>query len=588
MPGGLFPDEAANGLDINLMEQGHLQPFYERGNGREALFFYMLWTSVKMFGRSPFSHHLVSALVGIISTILCLLITRKLFSFGASETAVSDKIQAKDNFASTGLQKEVVMLQGGNSPVPVSSGYFAPTIIALLAGFIMATNTWYIVLSRTAFRANLVPLFSSLCLLSLFSIYFAKTRTRQYMWSIVFGASLALGFYTYIAYRIMLPLVGLLVLWPFLTALKTDGFRGVSKKYLPLLAVSIISFIIVIYPLGRYFYQHPEWLAGRSGQVSVFNPDWNHGDLVGTILETSRLSLTAYFMDGDLNWRHNISGLPFLSPVVSPFFALGLLVMFFRALRYTFSPIKQKNKYPHFVLMGWFVSFLVPVITTAEGIPHGLRSIGTIPAVFIITAFGLYKVGSFIWGLVVKYPHGSPRMELLLKQSLKLLLVCFLVAIPVQSYASYFIYAANSAENFYAFRSDLTSVSEYMKEHGNRDNTYLVLDKFSVQTVDYLTTVDGTTSCDREAYFRTAGCIDNPANKPYNQVDPEDSWRDADYIKDGKPIWKHGLVEGDKIVFTESSIFDIKKFKQYHPNTRLETEVRNKFGQAVVAVYIVK
>ena len=46
MPGGLFPDEAANGLDINLMEQGHLQPFYERGNGREALFFYMEWASV--------------------------------------------------------------------------------------------------------------------------------------------------------------------------------------------------------------------------------------------------------------------------------------------------------------------------------------------------------------------------------------------------------------------------------------------------------------------------------------------------------------------------------------------------------------
>ena len=39
MPGGLFPDEAANGLDINLMQEGQLQPFYERGNGREALFF---------------------------------------------------------------------------------------------------------------------------------------------------------------------------------------------------------------------------------------------------------------------------------------------------------------------------------------------------------------------------------------------------------------------------------------------------------------------------------------------------------------------------------------------------------------------
>ncbi len=39
MPGGLYPDEAANGLDVNLMQQGDLQPFYQRGNGREALFF---------------------------------------------------------------------------------------------------------------------------------------------------------------------------------------------------------------------------------------------------------------------------------------------------------------------------------------------------------------------------------------------------------------------------------------------------------------------------------------------------------------------------------------------------------------------
>jgi len=43
LPGGLFPDEAANGLDIISMQQGDLQPFYERGNGREALFFYMQW-----------------------------------------------------------------------------------------------------------------------------------------------------------------------------------------------------------------------------------------------------------------------------------------------------------------------------------------------------------------------------------------------------------------------------------------------------------------------------------------------------------------------------------------------------------------
>ena len=42
LPGGLFPDEAANGLDVNSILHGHVQPFYERGNGREKLFSYIL------------------------------------------------------------------------------------------------------------------------------------------------------------------------------------------------------------------------------------------------------------------------------------------------------------------------------------------------------------------------------------------------------------------------------------------------------------------------------------------------------------------------------------------------------------------
>src|SRR3989338_10238017 len=80
LPGGLFPDEAANGLDINLMQAGQLQPFYERGNGREALFFYMLWGSVEVFGKGPWQHHIVSALIGVLATLACFLVTRKLFT----------------------------------------------------------------------------------------------------------------------------------------------------------------------------------------------------------------------------------------------------------------------------------------------------------------------------------------------------------------------------------------------------------------------------------------------------------------------------------------------------------------------------
>src|SRR5438105_14605255 len=87
MPGGLFPDEAANGLDINLMEQGHLQPFYERGNGREALFFYMEWTSVAAFGRGPWQHHIVSAGIGVAAVFLCFLAVKALFEALAADDA---------------------------------------------------------------------------------------------------------------------------------------------------------------------------------------------------------------------------------------------------------------------------------------------------------------------------------------------------------------------------------------------------------------------------------------------------------------------------------------------------------------------
>ena len=79
MPGGLFPDMAANGLDINLMQQGHLQPFYERGNGREALFFYMEWASVWLFGKGVWQFSVVSASMGVLAVIMCFYVTRRLF-----------------------------------------------------------------------------------------------------------------------------------------------------------------------------------------------------------------------------------------------------------------------------------------------------------------------------------------------------------------------------------------------------------------------------------------------------------------------------------------------------------------------------
>lgn len=564
MPGGLFPDEAANGLDINVMEQGQLQPFYERGNGREALFFYLIWGLVKFFGRTPFAHHLASALVGITATLVCYLVTKKIFRFYASPATNAAEIADTDQ-PSHAVDKS--------------------TLIALLSFFLMAASSWHTVLSRTAFRANLIPLFTGLTFWALFSVGQAKTRVRAYAWSAIAGLSFGLGFYTYIAYRIMVPLVAILIFWPFLANVKLNGLRNTVRSYLPLTLLAVLSACIVLTPLGHYFYTHPDAFIGRSGQVSVFNHELNKGDLVGTILEVGRLSMLGYFTAGDLNWRHNISGYPFLSPLVSPFFALGLLLVLYGAIRYTFGPRKNVRFLPHFVLTGWFFSFLVPVITTAEGIPHGLRSIGTIPAVFIIAAFGLYETGHFVVRAIQNHPQPNRTLERWLQKGLVALVFCYLLAIPMETYALYFGVAGQSPEYFYAFRSDLTAVSKYLNAQGNRNSTYLVLDKFSVQTVDYLTTKEGKSSCDRDPNYRPAGCVDNPNNKPYMQVDPEDSWL-ADYdVKNGHRVYEQGLHPGMEVVFAQSSIFDIPKFKLFHQNAKLVYEERNKFQQAVVAVY---
>ncbi|MBI3231761.1 MAG: hypothetical protein HYZ51_01630 [Candidatus Doudnabacteria bacterium] len=542
LPGGLFPDEAANGLDINLMQSGNLQPFYERGNGREALFFYMLWGFVEVFGKGHWQHHAVSATVGVLSVALCFLVTRRLMQT-ALPAKTGEELKGWENRASN---------------------------IALLASFLMAVSSWHTVLSRTAFRANLIPLFASLTFYFLLKTFQEENPAKKYFDAFWTGMVFALGFYSYIAFRILVPVIMFLIIWPWFA----NAFKDGLKRYWKHFCILILAFSIFIWPLAKYFYTHPGSFVGRSGQVSVFNPDLNQGNLIGLVIEVAKLSLAAYFTQGDLNWRHNLSGFPFLSQLVSPFFGAALVSITFLAVWYVFSPKKRASWWKYAVLAAWFWGMLLPVIATAEGIPHGLRSIGTIPPVFIITALGLYKIGEWFWALHKKFNEFSPVFktekllvdpELLLRNIvlrffMKLTVACFLAAVAVQAYFGYFVFAANSAENYYAFRSDLTPVSRYLKDRCKKASTYLVLDKFSVQTTDYLTS-------------NNKGDFSNPCNVPYKQVDPENSWQLS------------GLTSGDEVIFTQSSIYDIKKFKKYHPEASLRLEIRNKFGQAAMAVY---
>jgi 4-amino-4-deoxy-L-arabinose transferase-like glycosyltransferase len=483
MPGGLFPDEAANGLDINNIFKGHFQPFFARGNGREALFFYLLAISVKIFGRGPWQHHIVSASIGLLSVFTTYLLTKRLFDSKS----------------------------------------------ALLASFLMAISTWHIVLSRTAFRAIMIPLFTTLTFYFIVRFFQAKNEKEKIWTAILSGIFFAGGFYTYIAYRIMLVILGLAFIFLLAADRKQNfkWFKQFQKYFWTALAAAFITFL----PIGIYFAQHPGSFVGRSSQVSVFNPDLNHGHLLKTVAEVTFKQLRAYFAYGDINWRQNISGDPFLSPFVSIFFGLALIALTALVIKFLWQCLKNKQEMQHLkylVPVFLFWGMLIPVISTAEGIPHGLRAVGTIPAVFMITAIGLIYFAK----MVLKLWHYK-WMEYLYA----FVAVAVFAAMTYLAYTQYFVYTYNNPDNFSAFRSDLSTVSNYINQHpGNKLHTFLVLDLFSVQTVDYLT---------------------SQSNNPYTVVDPANAY-------------KLHIQKGDIIIFTQSTLFDNYNFDKTHADKNLK------------------
>ena len=494
LPGGLFPDEAANGLDVNSILHGQLQPFYERGNGREALFFYFLALSVALFGRGPWQHHIVSAGFGLAAVVATYFLTKRLF--------------------------------GKN--------------VALLAAFFMAISSYAVTLSRTAFRANTIPFFAALSLF-LIIIFFQTRNEKTRIWAATSsGAVLALGFYTYIAFRMMVPLLGVLFL-VILFALR-GRIEATFLSHRKHLALFVASFLVAFAPLGYYFLTHPGTFVGRAGQVSIFSNDLNQGDITGTLIEVFKKTMSSFFTEGDLNWRHNVSGFAFLPPAVDWLFAAGLIAATL-SIFYLLRDSIKKNINPQTLYLSlvalWFWFMMVPEITTAEGIPHGLRLVGVIPAIFILPAWALVK----IWEGVKNFPPmASLRYPLL---------AVFIAGILFYNYQLYFKVAASSPDYYYAFRSDLTIVSDYLQNRDQKNRTYLSLDKFSVQTVDYLTT---------------------ETNHPYILLDPARTYQ-------------VNLKKGDQTVFTQSTLYDRLKFIATHPRARLVRTEKNQFGEIIMLVY---
>ncbi|MGH7927213.1 MAG: hypothetical protein ACREQV_05415, partial [Candidatus Binatia bacterium] len=445
-------------------------------------------------------------------------------------------------------------------------------LAGILASFFLATSYWHVTLSRTGFRAILIPLF-----VAAFTAFVGYTisavkrgkKVQSYLFAALAGATFFGGFYTYIAYRVMVGVVFGILFLLLLAALHPNiGFPHM-RRYGRQTLVGLLVGVLVLSPLGWYFIQHPEAFVGRAEQVSIFNPDlqreYGGGTLHGTLLFSLRETLLSFFVgEGDTNWRHNVAGFPLLNPVVGLLFLLGLAWTFHGTVAVFWNIVRGREihlgmVYPYVLLL--MLGMLLPIITTAEGIPHGLRSVGLIVPIFLLAG----TAGSVIvhW---ISRKVSSPARGVFLG-----IVAGLLVLSALYDGALYFIVARQNSGAAYAYRSDLTEVAAWLRryaaEHPEGPRPHLVLDAFSRQTIHFLTSVEAhnyQSHPDEERHI-------------YQSVDPATSHLVQ-------------LAPGDIIIFTQSTIpVDPERFEQVKRNTVELVEIKyNRFGQEIMRIYRVR
>ncbi|MDH7488000.1 MAG: glycosyltransferase family 39 protein [Anaerolineae bacterium] len=322
IPPGLYRDEAYNGLDAVQVLRGTTPVFFEANNGREPLFIYLVSAAVALLGRTPVAIRIVAAILGTLTLPAAYLLFRAMYGRG----------------------------------------------VALVGAAALALTVWPIQLSRIGFRAVALPLFTALALWQLWAAVRSGKMWRFALAGVLYGAS----FYTYLAARFT-PVA--LVAW-----LLLRGSRQSPPVRWRHLLVFAVAALVVLAPLAAYVGTHWDSFSARAGQVSVFNPAINGGDLWGTLARHAVGIAGMFNVRGDFIPRHNVPLRPVFDPLLGAVFLLGVIV----------AAVRRSDA--DRLALAWVGVMLLPTLL-AEDAPHFLRGVGILPVLFVFPALGLHWLG---------------------------------------------------------------------------------------------------------------------------------------------------------------------------------------------------
>ena len=401
-PSGLYPDEAVNAIDaVHAIETGDYRLFYENNYGREGLFINLQALAIRTLGYHVWALKLWSAIFGTLTVWGIYLLAYELWRKRS---------------------------------------------VAFTAAFLTAFSYWAINFSRIGFRAIMMPFLLSFT----FYFLFRALRTKDWRTFLISGLCLGLGLHTYIAFRLV-PIIFVFVLIGL-----AISFEHFFRRHWKSMLVFVAGAFIAAAPMFYDFVQNPDHFISRSSAISIFDPAINHGNLWLTLGETFGLSLIKYNFWGDQNWRHNYPPYPSLDPLAGTLFLAGFLFVISRTVRLLIRRIRtgerERELAINIFLLGWFFSMLSPEFLTNEGLPHSLRSIGTLPVVFLIASIPMLWVGEW-------YRIATPSARLVLGTSL----VAFFVIIASWNTIKYFVFFAANPEQHSAFNQNYTNMATYLK-----------------------------------------------------------------------------------------------------------------------------
>lgn len=425
LPSGLFPDEAVNGTDaLRANATGQYQLFYPDNQGREGLFINLQALSIKAFGNNLPALKLWSAIFGTLTVLGVFLLSKEIFR--------SDRA-------------------------------------GLISAYLTTFSFWAINFSRIGFRAIMVSFLMS------FSFYFLLKgfRTNKYVDFIVAGLIFGLGFHTYIAFRIAPAVVVVLLAFMMITQ------KHFLKKYWKQILLFFVAVLITLSPMIWEFRRHSEYLGSRSTNISILSEKVNGGHLFRTFFRSFGMSLAKYNFWGDQNWRHNYPPYPILDPIMGIAFLTGFIYATFRAfyllyLRFKHD-VRDEKLYLYFLLLGWFGCMLAPEFMTAEGLPHALRSIGTIPPVMILATI------PFLWLLGKKDEYGFS-----MKLTTVSIISASLIFIAVFNTAKYFIYFRNNPKQHFSFAANVKDLAYQMRTYPDSTEKYVVAENMQRVPIKFL------------------------------------------------------------------------------------------------------